>query len=128
VSGDTTQLDGRLRTDHRDGATVVIECTGNTKVLDAALELTAPNARFVMQGHYPGLVSFRFIASHSKRLTMLCPCAWGDLRPVLRAMADGEVKASPWIGIVASREEVPALYQRVHARDPAVMAALIRWG
>ncbi len=127
MAGDTTALDKRVRADHPQGATVVIECTGNTKVLDAALDMTATQGRFVMQGHYPGMVSFRFLASHAKRLTMLCPCAWGDLRPVLRAMAEGQVKVSPWIGTIATPDQVPPLYQRIHQRDPALMAALIRW-
>ena len=72
-------------------------------------------------------MSFRFVASHSRRLTMFCPCAWGDLRPVLRAMAEGKLTVAPWIAAVVQAGEAGQIYRRIHERDPLLMAALIRW-
>ncbi len=127
VCGDTAALNERLRRDHANGATVVFECTGNTKVLDAALDLAAPYARFVMQGHYPGMVSFRFLVAHVKRLSLFCPCAWSDLRPIMKLMADGKLTVRPWLGMVATPAEISVIYERVFQRDSGLMAALIKW-
>ncbi len=127
VAGDVAALDERLRADHPDGASVVIECSGNTRVLDASLGLAANRARVVLQGHYPGEVRFGFIAAHSKQLTLLFPCAWGDLRPILALMSEGKLTVAPFITERIAPDGVVSLYARLLARDPSLGAALIRW-
>lgn len=129
VAGDTAALNDRLRADHPGGADVVIECSGNTKVLDAAIDLAGQRARFVIQGHYHGQVSFRYLAAHTSRLTMVCPCGWGDLSKVLPLLADGRVVVEPYRAdpVAATEEGVGGLYRRIKDRDPQVMAALIDW-
>ena len=127
LTGDATALDGRLRRDHSDGANVVIECTGNNGALDGALNLAAPNGRFVMQGYYPGQVQFRFIVPHEKRLTMHFPCAWGDLGAALNMIATGTVQVAPYLSGEYKPNESAQLYQRLYERDPTLQAAVIRW-
>jgi len=127
VAGDCALLNQRLREEFPGGASVVIECSGNTRVLDSALELAANEGRVVMQGHYPGEVRFRFIEAHSRRLTMVFPCAWGDLRPILRLMSEKKLTVSPFISGTFAPEEAGDLYARIGARDPHLGAALIRW-
>lgn len=127
VAGDTAALEKRLRADYPNGATVVIECTGNTKALDAALELAVPEGRVVLQGHYPGNVTFRFLASHMKRLTLLCPCAWTDLRVALALIGERKIIVRPFLRDICAPEQAPELYARLYRRDPELLAALIRW-
>ena len=127
IEGDTAALDKRIREEHKGGASVVIECTGNTKVLDAAQDLAAYEGRLVLQGHYPGMLNFRFIVSHGKRLTLFCPCAWTDLRPVLDLMQRGKLTAKPWVQNIFTPNQAPELYKRVHDRDPSLASALIKW-
>jgi len=127
VAGDVAALNERLRADHPEGANVVIECTGNTKALDSSLDLAALDGRVVLQGHYPGQVSFRFIACHTKRLRLFCPCGWGDLQPVLRLMREKKMVIRPWIQKIFKLSEVPELYARLYRRDPELTSALIRW-
>jgi 2-desacetyl-2-hydroxyethyl bacteriochlorophyllide A dehydrogenase len=127
VVGNVASLNAVIRADHPAGATVVIECTGNTQVLDAALDLTAREGRVVLQGHYHGDIRFRFIAAHPQRLTLYCPCAWTDLRPVLDLVSRGKMVVKPWLGEVFTPDQAPDLYRRVHSGDPGLIAALIRW-
>jgi threonine dehydrogenase-like Zn-dependent dehydrogenase len=127
IRGDVRALNDLIRADCPSGASVVIECTGSTEVLDAAMELAAREGRVVLQGHYPGEVKFRFISSHTKRLTLYCPAAWTDLRPVLDLVSRGKLTVKPWIRDIFSVDQVPELYRRVHARDPQLLAPLIRW-
>jgi 3-hydroxyethyl bacteriochlorophyllide a dehydrogenase len=127
VTGDTAALDKRLRADHKGGANVVIECTGNTKVVDAAMELAAMEGRFVFQGHYPGMVSYRFIPPHWRRLTLFCPCAWGPLPPILDLMRQKKMTVRPMIEGIYTPEQASELYARIYQRDPRIAAAAIRW-
>jgi 2-desacetyl-2-hydroxyethyl bacteriochlorophyllide A dehydrogenase len=127
VFGDVVALNTALRADHPGGATVVIECTGNTAVLDASLDMAAREGRVVLQGHYHGDVKFRFIAAHPQRLTLYCPCAWMDLRPVLDLVRRRKMVVKPWLSDVFTPDRVPDLYARVHRGDPSLFAALIRW-
>lgn len=127
VAGDVATLNELLRADHPEGASVVMECTGNTKVLDSSLDLAAPDGRVVLQGHYPGQVSFRFIVSHMKRLRFFCPCGWGDLQPAIRLMQEKKMIIRPWVQKIFQPNEVPELYARLYRRDPELTSALIRW-
>jgi 2-desacetyl-2-hydroxyethyl bacteriochlorophyllide A dehydrogenase len=127
IVGDVAALNAAVRADHPAGASVVIECTGNTQVLDAALDLAAREGRVVLQGHYHGDVKFRFIAAHPQRLTLFCPCAWMDLRPVLELVRRRKLAVKPWLGDVFTPDQAPELYRRVHRGDPELFAALIRW-
>ena len=127
LTGDAAALDERVRRDHGDGAEVVIECTGNNRALDGAVDLAAPNGRFVMQGYYPGQVQFRFAVPHEKRLTMHFPCAWGDLGAALDMMAAGTVQVGPYLADRYQPDEAAKLYQRLYERDPTLQAAVIRW-
>ena len=127
VAGGVEALNARLRQDVRGGATVVIECTGNTQVLDSAIELAGFMGRVVLQGHYPGDVKFRFVPAHHRRLTLVLPCAWGDLRPVLALMKEKKLTVAPWIAGTFTPDQAGQLYRRIHDRDPSLSAALVRW-
>jgi 3-hydroxyethyl bacteriochlorophyllide a dehydrogenase len=127
IAGGVDALNKKLREDFPNGASVIIECTGNSRVLDAALELAAFAGRVVLQGHYPGELSFHFIPAHQARLTLLFPCAWGDLRPILELMRQKKLSVTPWISDTFSPDEVGELYARIHSRDSTLNGAIIRW-
>ena len=127
LTGDAAALDDRLRRDHGNGADVVIECTGNNRALEGALNLAAENGRFVMQGYYPGRVQFPFVVPHEKRLTMHFPCAWGDLGAAVDMIAAGSVQVGPYLNDRYPPNEAAKLYQRLYQRDPTLQAAVIRW-
>lgn len=56
-----------------DGADVVIESTGVSRLLDGAMRLVRTRGKFVYQGWYPGDVTHHFMTPHARELTAFYP-------------------------------------------------------
>lgn len=112
------------------GPSVVVEATGNARLIDVAAGYLRHHSRFVFLGWYPEEVAFKYHAFHANEATAFFPTGAGDAattRAVLAAMADGTLRIEKNITDRVPFREAPRLYERVVAGDRSIMGAVIDW-
>ncbi len=126
-ASDVDDFDAEIRKRQEKGADVVFETTGNTRVLERALTLARNYGTFVVQGHYPGSLEYRFTNAHWRHLTMVFPCGGASRWDAMHALDRGLVAVEPLITQRIRANEAPELYARLAQRDPALLGAIIDW-
>jgi len=124
---DVPAFDKEIRAVQSKGADIVFDTTGNTKVLEQALLLARNYGTFVVQGHYPGSLVFRFVHAHWRHLTMVFPCGGANRWDAMHALDRGQVRVDPLIRQRVRPEGAPALYGKIAARSSEILGATIRW-
>jgi len=124
---DVPEFDKEIRKHQDKGADIVFETTGNTKVLEQALLLPRNYGTFVVQGHYPGQVVFKFTHAHWRHLTMVFPCGGANRWDAIQALDRRLVHVDPLITHRVTPEEAPVLYGKIAARSRDILGATIRW-
>jgi len=124
---DVPEFDKEIRKDQAKGADIVFDTTGNTQVLEKALLLARNYGTFVVQGHYPGQVVFKFTHAHWRHLTMVFPCGGANRWDAIHALDRGMMQVDPLITHRVTAEQAPALYAKVAPRSPEILGATIRW-
>jgi 2-desacetyl-2-hydroxyethyl bacteriochlorophyllide A dehydrogenase len=128
--GPIADFDRRLRQDYPNGADILVESSGASKVFDQALCLVRQRGLVCVQGHYPFDLCFSFRAAHWKMLTMVFPCAWGgtpNLKIVEEMMARGELTVEPLITHRLHYSEAPRIYKALLAGDQDVLGVTFTW-
>ncbi len=128
--GPIDAFDRCLRQDYPDGADILVETTGNTKVFDQSLCLVRKRGLVCVQGHYPYDLCFSFRVPHWKMVTMVFPCAWGgtpNLKLVEEMMQRGELTVEPLITHRLPYTEAPRIYKALLAGDPEVLGVVFIW-
>lgn len=142
---DDPQLKTKIKqlTDGR-GCDSVVEVTGNPQAVVQGLELTAPFGRFALVGcnrtptenidfynlvHRQGI---SVIGAHNmaRPLVERRPGVWTmkeDMALLLRFMSAGRLQAKPLLTRIADPTEAPGIYDRLFARDPAILGIVFDW-
>jgi 2-desacetyl-2-hydroxyethyl bacteriochlorophyllide A dehydrogenase len=124
---DVPEFDAELRKIQAKGADVVMETTGNTKVLEKALLLARNYGTFVVQGHYPGNIEFRFTNAHWLHLNMVFPCGGASRFDAMQKLGRGLLDVDSLISHRVKVADAPDLYAEIAKRSSDVAAAVIDW-
>ena len=123
---------------------MVIEVTGNPQAVVQGLELTARFGRIALVGcnrtptenidfynlvHRPGI---SVIGAHNmaRPLDDRRPGVWTmkeDMALLLRYMSAGRLHAGELLTMVADPADSPGIYDRLYARDPALLGVVFDW-
>ncbi len=120
------------------GADVVVDATGVSSVLQAALQITRQKpwddtitepARLVIQGSYAGEVSFDYHEAFARELTVHFPRDHQsrDLEAVLRLLAAGRLRTRDLISRLVRPTEAQEIYSALRATEPGLMTAAFQW-
>ncbi|MEY4939353.1 MAG: hypothetical protein RIQ93_1088 [Verrucomicrobiota bacterium] len=110
-----------------DLPTVVIDATGNQASMARAFDLTASGGRIVFVGIYNGDIAFNDPNLHRRELTV---CASRNALPatfqqIIALVEAGTIDTRPWITHRLELAQVPAVFPRDIAGNPAVLKAMI---
>jgi 2-desacetyl-2-hydroxyethyl bacteriochlorophyllide A dehydrogenase len=110
-----------------DLPTVLIDATGNQTSMARAFDLTASGGRIVFVGIHNGDISFNDPNLHRRELTV---CASRNALPatfrqIINLVEAGTIDTRPWITHRLRLDEVPAVFPRDIAGNPAVLKAMI---
>jgi threonine dehydrogenase-like Zn-dependent dehydrogenase len=110
--------------------TCVIDATGNAGSMNAAFDLPAPGGRIVFVGLFQGDVTFNDPNFHRRELTILASrnALPGTFREVIRLVEERKVDTRPWITHRLGLADVPRLFPKDIAGNPAVLKAIIEVG
>lgn len=126
-TGSVEAFDREIRAHQEKGADIVFETSGNTKVLEQSLNLARNYGTFIVQGHYPGNLVFRFLHAHWRHLRMMFPCGGSNRRDAIDALDRGTCSADPLITHRVTPEDAPKLYGEIAKRSRDVLGAVIEW-
>ena len=110
-----------------DLPTCVIDATGNPASMMGCFDLPAHGGRIVFVGLFQGEVTFNDPNFHRRELTLLASrnALPGTFREVIKLVEGGRIDTRPWITHRLKLAEVPAVFPRDIAGNPAVLKAMI---
>lgn len=123
-------VDALLQLTGGDLPTVVFDATGNSKSMMAAFDYTSPGGRLVFVGLFQGDVTFNDPNFHRRELTIMASrnALPGTFREVIRLVEERKVDTRPWITHRLGLADVPRLFPKDIAGNPAVLKAIIEVG
>jgi len=88
--------------------TVVFDCTGSARSMEAAFDFVAHGGILVLVGHIKGKIQFSDPHFHSRELTLLASrnAARADFLKVIKALRAGEIDLAPWISHQTTPENI----------------------
>jgi 2-desacetyl-2-hydroxyethyl bacteriochlorophyllide A dehydrogenase len=78
VDANAEALEDVVREERPDGADVVIDATGDNRMLERCLGLIRREGRITLQGYYPDPIEIDFHPTHMQRPSVIFPCGWDD--------------------------------------------------
>ncbi len=121
-----------------DGADIVVDCTGFPPVIEPAMSLAkdipwddslVSGPRFVVQGSYPGDISFPYHLAFNKEMSFLIPRSnkHHDLEKVLEMMSNGKLNVSGIISEVRKPGQAQSAYMDLINRKDELMTIAFDW-
>jgi len=101
--------------------------SGNPASMMGCFDLPAQGGRIVFVGLFQGEVTFNDPNFHRRELTLLASrnALPGTFREVIKLVEGGHIDTRPWITHRLKLAEVPAVFPRDIAGNPAVLKAMI---
>jgi len=105
----------------------VMDATGNPQSMMGCFDLPAHGGRSVFVGLFQGDVAFNDPNFHRRELTVMGSrnALPGTFREVIRLVEAGVVDTRPWITHRLKLADIPAVFPRDIAGNPAVLKAMI---
>jgi len=109
--------------------TLVFDCTGSAKSMQAAFDFVAHGGSLVLVGHITGDISFSDPHFHSHELTLLASrnATPEDFTWVIERLREGEINLAPWITHQATPESIVAEFPRWVDPEAGVIKAMLRF-
>lgn len=129
INASAEDLLDAVRNESADGADVVIDTTGDSRMLNHCLELIRTEGRISMQGYYPDPITIDFHPTHLKRPTVTFPCGWdeNDDRHIAADLASGSLAIAPLITHRMNYEDAPAAYRLIIEHPGNIIGLVFRW-
>lgn len=110
-----------------DLPTCVLDATGNPQSMMGCFDLPAHGGRIVFVGLFQGDVTFNDPNFHRRELTVMGSrnATPATFREVIRLVESGAVDTRPWITHRLTLADVPTIFPRDIAGNPAVLKAMI---
>lgn len=115
---------------HRPGgADLVIEASGNKELVRQTPYLVRELGRILLQGWYPGDVSFNFHAMHGRRPIIAVACGMDrDCNAqAIQWVAEGRLQLAPLITHTFRPEQAPEAYAMMRARPGDFLGVVFDW-
>ena len=114
-----------LRTGGR-GADLVFEAVGRNETVAAAIDSTRKGGTVTLIGNIAPEVALPLqkVVTGQLRLQGSCASA-GEYPEAIELIANGKIEVKPLITAVASLEEGPRWFERLHAREPNLMKVIL---
>lgn len=120
-----------------NGPDILVDATGSEKVLPQAIDLCRFDpwddldhkpTRYIIQGSYPGDFSVPYQEAFLRQIIFMLPrdCQPKDKRKSIDLMASGQLKMEG-IKTMFPVAEATAVYDRLYARDPSLIAPVFVW-
>lgn len=129
LDANAERLEDAVRAVAPDGADVVVDTTGDHRIIDRCLGLIRREGRILLQGYYPAPICFDFHPTHIMRPTVVFPCGWDDeYNDKLAAdLASGELAIGPLITHRIPFDEAPSAYRLVLEHPEQSLGMVLSW-
>jgi L-iditol 2-dehydrogenase len=111
------------------GADVVLEAVGRNETVTGAIECARKGGTVVLVGNIAPEVTLplQIVVTRQLRLQGSCASA-GEYPQAIELIASGAIQVKPLITAVASLEEGPRWFERLHSREPNLMKVVLTPG
>ena len=108
------------------GMDLVLEAVGRNETIAAAIDCVRKGGTVTLIGNITPEVSLPLqkVVSRQIRLQGSCASA-GEYPEAMELMASGKIQVKPLITAVASLEEGPSWFERLHSREPNLMKVVL---
>ncbi|HEV8563650.1 MAG TPA: zinc-binding alcohol dehydrogenase [Actinomycetota bacterium] len=129
VDANSESLEDVLREEAKDGADVVMDTTGDSRIFSRCLGLIRREGRIAMQGYYPDPISIDFHPTHLKRPTVTFPCGWDDEfnGELADDMATGRIAIEPLITHRIPFRDAGEAYELVVEHPERSLGMVLDW-
>ena len=122
--GDVAEV---IRSIQPEGADVVIDTSGNSRLFDYFRELIRYEGRICLQGYYPEPFQIDFHPTHEKRATVTFPCGREDPNTIVPLLNRHRVKIRPLITHRFRMKQAKEAYDLVLNHPEEAVGVLIDW-
>jgi 2-desacetyl-2-hydroxyethyl bacteriochlorophyllide A dehydrogenase len=129
VDASTQDLREAVREEAPDGADVVIETTGDARLVLTCVDIVRREGRICLQGYYPELIEIDFHPTHLKRPSVTFPC-WVDEEEdaaLATDLARGDVLIEPLITHRIRYTEAAHAYDLVVEHPARTLGMVLTW-
>jgi L-iditol 2-dehydrogenase len=125
ASGDALMAEV-LRLTNGRGVDVVFEAVGRSETVHAAIECVRKGGAVTLIGNLAAEVALPLqkVVTRQVRLQGSCASA-GEYPEAIALVASGKIQVKPLITAIASLEEGPRWFERLHAREPNLMKVVL---
>jgi threonine dehydrogenase-like Zn-dependent dehydrogenase len=116
-----------IRSIQPDGADVVIDTSGNSRLFDYCLGLIRTEGRICLQGYYPEPFQIDFHPTHEKRATVTFPCGREDPSSIVPLLNRHKVKIKPLITHRFPANRAKEAYELILNHPDEVVGIVIDW-
>ena len=113
------------------GPTIIVECTGNKKLINTVQQYLTSKSKFVFLGWYPDEIELNYHQFHANEVTAYFPMGAGNdntICGVLDNMGKGSLVIGDNITDIVPFENICQGYQRIIDGDRTIMGMTIDWG
>jgi L-iditol 2-dehydrogenase len=115
-----------LRLTNGKGVDLVLEAVGRNETIAAAVDCTRKGGTVTLIGNITPEVTLPLQKVVSRQLRLQGSCASaGEYPEAIELVASGKIQVKPLITAIASLEEGPQWFQRLHAREPNLMKVVL---
>jgi L-iditol 2-dehydrogenase len=108
------------------GVDIAIECVGRNETVSGAIDCTRKAGTVTLVGNISPTVTLPLQKVVVKQIKLQGSCASsGEYPEAIALIANGKIKVKPLITAVASLEEGPRWFERLHAREPNLMKVIL---
>lgn len=109
------------------GADMAMECVGATAPIETAVNCVRKGGAVVLVGNVTPRIDLPLQAVVTREIALYGSCASsGEYPECLDLLSRGIVKVEPIISALAPLEEGPKWFERLYARDPALMKVILQ--
>lgn len=127
VHADHEDIREVVKSNYPRGADVVVEATGFADNIPLCLDLVREQGRILLQGWYPGDVSFNFHQAHLKRVTVHFPCYLEGEDVILSMLARQSLRIQPLITHILPASLAAEAYRMILEEPGRIMGMILDW-
>jgi L-iditol 2-dehydrogenase len=123
----SADVSGEVRRLFDGGAEVAIECVGATEPIKTAVACVRKGGAVVLVGNVTPAIQLPLQAVVTGEITLVGTCASnGEYPRAIELLRTRAIDVRPLISAVAPLEAGPALFDRLHAREPGLMKVVLQ--
>ncbi len=115
-----------LRRTNGKGVDIAFEAVGRNETVDAAINCTRKGGAVTLIGNVTPEVTIPLQKVVTRQLRLQGSCASaGEYPEAIELVASGKIQVKPLITAIASLEEGPQWFERLHSREPNLMKVVL---